>query len=396
MEVKPGCKQTEVGVIPEDWEVVPLGTHFHFKNGLNKAKEFFGHGTPIVNYMDVFQRPSLRVGDILGCVDVSARERRAYEVRQGDVFFTRTSETVEEIGVASVMLDEAEDTVFSGFVLRARPTDEVLDDGFKGYCFAARYFRQQVTARASYTTRALTNGRSLSTALLAKPPLLEQRAIAVALSDVDALLGGLGRLIAKKRDLKQAAMQQLLTGQTRLPGFQGEWKPKTFGELLKYERPDKFLVNSTEYLEKGAIPVLTANKSFILGYTNDESGIYENLPVIIFDDFTTDSKYVEFPFKVKSSAIKILKARSTGVNLQFIFACMRLVDFPLGEHKRYYISEYQHIELPTPEPDEQTAIAEVLTEMDAELAALEQRREKTRDLKHAMMQELLTGKTRLV
>ena len=219
MEVRPGYKKTEGGVIPEAWEVVPVGDLFTFKNGLNKAKQFFGRGTPIVNYMDVFGKPSLRIGEVVGQVDVSPKELNAYNVRKGDVFFTRTSETVEEIGTASVMLDEPESTVYSGFVLRARPTNDSLDDNFKAYCFSPRYFRKQIVARASYTTRALTNGRSLSAALLARPPLPEQRAIATALSDVDALLDGLDRLIAKKRDLKQAAMQQLLTGQTRLPGF---------------------------------------------------------------------------------------------------------------------------------------------------------------------------------
>jgi type I restriction enzyme S subunit len=216
------------------------------------------------------------------------------------------------------------------------------------------------------------------------------------LSDVDALLGGLDRLIAKKRDLKQAAMQQLLTGQTRLPGFSGEWKPRKFSELLKYERPDQYIISSTEYEVEGDTPVLTANKSFVLGYTSETFGVFDSLPVIIFDDFTTDSKYVEFPFKVKSSAIKILKARSPEAKLKFVAERMRLLRFPVGEHKRYYISEYQHVELPTPEPDEQTAIATVLSDMDAELAALEARRAKTRDLKQAMMQELLSGKTRLV
>ena len=222
--MRPGYKKTEVGVIPEAWEVVPVGDLFTFKNGLNKAKQFFGRGTPIVNYMDVFGKPSLRIGEVVGQVAVSPKELNAYNVRKGDVFFTRTSETVKEIGTASVMLDEPESTVYSGFVLRARPTNDSLDDTFKTYAFSPRYFRKQIIARASYTTRALTNGRSLSVALLARPPLPEQRAIAAALSDVDALLGGLDRLIAKKRDLKQAAMQQLLTGQTRLPGFHGEWE----------------------------------------------------------------------------------------------------------------------------------------------------------------------------
>jgi type I restriction enzyme S subunit len=142
--------------------------------------------------------------------------------------------------------------------------------------------------------------------------------------------------------------------------------------------------------------VLTANKSFVLGYTSETFGVFGSLPVIIFDDFTTDSKYVTFPFKVKSSAVKILKARSPETNLKFVAERMRLLGFAVGEHKRYYISEYQHVELPTPAPDEQSAIAALLSAIDAELAALEARRDKTRNLKQAMMQELLTGKTRLV
>lgn len=232
-EIRPGYKQTEVGVIPEDWDELPLGSLFNFKNGLNKAKEFFGHGTPIVNYMDVFNQSGLQSAVILGRVDVNRDELKAYEVRRGDVFFTRTSETVEEIGIASVMIGEVQDTVFSGFILRARPVDDSLDNEFKRYCFSAPYFRQQVTMRASYTTRALTNGRSLSAALIARPPLPEQRAIAAALSDADALMAALEAMIAKKRDLKQAAMQRLLTGKTRLPGFSGEWEVKRLGDVCR-------------------------------------------------------------------------------------------------------------------------------------------------------------------
>src|SRR5690606_14898542 len=113
-----------------------------------------------------------------------------------------------------------------------------------------------------------------------------------------------------------------------------------------------WIVQSTEYQENGDTPVLTANKSFVLGYTGEDFGIYKNLPVMIFDDFTTDFKYVDFPFKVKSSAIKILKARKPETNLVFVAERMRLIEFLTGEHKRYYISEYQHLELPVPDPDE--------------------------------------------
>ncbi len=227
------------------------------------------------------------------------------------------------------------------------------------------------------------------------PTVAEQRAIAGALSDVDELIGRLDQLIAKKRNLKQATMQQLLTGQTRLPGFGGKWEVKKIGELLKYERPDKYFVKSDDYQDSAKTPVLTANKSFVLGHTNEDFGIYDDLPAIIFDDFTTDSKFVEFRFKIKSSAIKILKARSAEANLKFVYERMRLINFPLGEYKRHYISEFQIIEIPTPKPAEQTAIAVVLSDMDAELAALEQQRDKTRALKQGMMQELLTGRIRL-
>ena len=116
-----GYKQTNLGPLPNTWEAVLLGDLFVFKNGLNKAKRFFGSGTPIVNYMDVFKRPGLRPSDLSGRVNLTPEEIRNFNVRKGDVFFTRTSETVEDIGVASVMLYEPHDTVFSGFVLRARP-----------------------------------------------------------------------------------------------------------------------------------------------------------------------------------------------------------------------------------------------------------------------------------
>jgi type I restriction enzyme S subunit len=391
MEVKPGYKQTEVGVIPEDWDAVPMqAITTHIGDGL--------HGTPVYSSNgDYFfiNGNNLNTGKIVisgdtRLVDHSEFTKHRKPLSDRSILMSING-TIGNLGLFEgerVVLGKSaaylnvKFGISRQFVYHSLQTSVVRRQFFNGLTGTTISNLGLATIRRTQIPLPPTDG--------------EQRAIAEALSDVDGLLGGLDRLIAKKRDLKQAAMQQLLTGQTRLPGFHGEWKPKRFAELLKYERPDKFLVNSAEYLEKGDIPVLTANKSFILGYTNDDFGIYQSLPAIIFDDFTTDSKYVDFPFKVKSSAIKILKARSAEANLLFIFARMRLVNFPLGEHKRYYISEYQHIELPTPEPDEQIAIAEVLTDMDAELAAFEQRREKTRALKQAMVQELLTGKTRLL
>ena len=228
------------------------------------------------------------------------------------------------------------------------------------------------------------------------PQVQEQRAIAEVLSDVDGLLNALEALITKKQAIKQAVMQQLLTGKTRLPGFSGAWEKTKISDLLAYRRPDPYIVQSAEYTEHGNVPVLTANKAFILGYTDEVSGICHNFPVIVFDDFTTDSKYATFPFKVKSSAIKLLYPKHERVSLKYVFERMQLIDFPLGNHKRYYISEYQNLELYAPDYDEQHAIASVLSDMDAEIAALEERRDKTHAIKQGMMQQLLTGRVRLM
>ena len=136
----------------------------------------------------------------------------------------------------------------------------------------------------------------------------------------------------------------------RFPEFQndGEWELRSLAEILNYEQPGAYIVNDTNYKKKGT-PVLTANKGFILGYTDESYGVYNDLPVIIFDDFTTDKKFVNFPFKVKSSAIKLLTLKNKNRDdLKFIFECMKNIKFEEKEHKRYYISTYQNIKILVP------------------------------------------------
>jgi len=128
-----------------------------------------------------------------------------------------------------------------------------------------------------------------------------------------------------------------------------KWPMVELGEVLDYEQPTKYIVESVDYDDKYATPVLTAGKSFVLGYTDETNGIFkEKLPVIIFDDFTTASKFVDFPFKVKSSAMKILHADKKRANIKFLFHTMQRITFPINEHKRYWISEYSKIKIPLP------------------------------------------------
>lgn len=200
----------------KNWNDVPLGDLFIFKNGLNKAKEFFGHGSPIINYMDVFGSAGIKAHEVLGKVSVTTDEIRTYGAQKGDVFFTRTSETTDEIGISSVLLETVPNCVFSGFVLRARPKNQMLEDQFKQYCFSSRHVRDQIIASASYTTRALTNGRNLSSVRMAIPETDEQIAIAEVLSDMDDEITALEAEAEKARAIKQGMTQILLTGKTRL------------------------------------------------------------------------------------------------------------------------------------------------------------------------------------
>ena len=133
------------------------------------------------------------------------------------------------------------------------------------------------------------------------------------------------------------------------------WAVCKFEDILEYEQPQQYIVNSTDYSDEYEIPVLTAGKSFIIGKTNEKSGVCKRLPVIIFDDFTTDSKYVDFPFKVKSSAIKILHAKG-NVNPQYIAYLMSVTRLIGDTHKRYWISEYSKIPIMLPPVNEQEKI----------------------------------------
>jgi type I restriction enzyme S subunit len=179
-----------------------------------------------------------------------------------------------------------------------------------------------------------------------------------------------------------------------LKGFEGEWEDVELGELLDYEQPTKYLVSNTLYDDSYSTPVLTAGKTFVLGYTNEEHGICNDLPVLIFDDFTTASKYVDFPFKAKSSAMKLLRPKP-NVNLKYVFEAMQLMNYEVGGHERHWISKFVYLTVPCPPIEEQTAIAQVLQAADKEINLLKAKAEKLREQKKGLMQVLLTGKKRL-
>jgi len=152
-----------------------------------------------------------------------------------------------------------------------------------------------------------------------------------------------------------------------------KWEMVELGEVLDYEQPTKYLVKSVEYKDDYQTPVLTAGKTFILGYTNEEDGIFKNgLPVIIFDDFTTATKFVDFPFKVKSSAMKILHAKRQIANIRYVFYIIQNIDFKFSEHKRFWISEYSKLKIPLPPLEIQEQIVSELDGYSSIIAGAKQ------------------------
>lgn len=174
-----------------------------------------------------------------------------------------------------------------------------------------------------------------------------------------------------------------------------DWQYKKLGDLLKYEQPTKYLVSSVKYDNSYKTPVLTAGKTFIKGYTNETNGIFsKELPVIIFDDFTTAIQYVDFPFKAKSSAMKILKIQNKDSSIKLIYECMKIINFSADDHKRYWISQYQQLDIKLPQIEEQIKIANFLSAVDKKVEQLNIKKALFEKHKKGVMQQIFSQKIR--
>ncbi len=176
----------------------------------------------------------------------------------------------------------------------------------------------------------------------------------------------------------------------RFPDFKtaGEWGLKSIDECLDYLQPTPYLVADTNYNDSYKTPVLTAGKTFILGYTNEVNGVFEDkLPVIIFDDFTTSTQFVDFPFKAKSSAMKILIEKNSA-NIKFMYELLQMVQFEVGAHERHWISTFAPMQVLVPKPKEQQKIADCLASLDELITAQNQKVEALKQHKKGLMQQL--------
>lgn len=408
MQLKSGYKQSEVGVIPEDWEVTPLGELGEFKNGINKAKEDFGHGFPFVNLMDVFGKPLISNDVNLELVNSSIFDRKNCDLIAGDVLFVRSSVKPSGVGLTTLVSADLFNVVFSGFLIRYRDYGNLALE-YKRHCFFDFGFRTRLISGSSVSANTNVNQHTLKSLLISYPKDKdEQRAIAAALDDVAALIVALDALIAKKRDLKIAAMQQLLTGKKRLAGFSGDWVVENFGNIAS---PRKQRVNPLRLSERPFCIELEDIEQNTGKLTVRSLGEQSSLKSSFFAGDVLFGKLRAYLRKywladrdgICSTEIWPLVPKSELVTSAYLLQIVKSDGFIEAANLSYGThmprSEWKSVakfEVQLPQLEEQIAMAEVLSDMDAEIAALEAKRDKTRDLKRGMMQELLTGRTRLM
>lgn len=424
--MKDGYKKTELGWIPKEWELKTIGELFDFKNGLNKEKEYFGKGTKIVNYVDVYRNRYIDNSNINGLVTVSEKEKESFNTRKGDVFFTRTSETINEIGMTAVLGEDIKDLVYSGFVLRARPKTDELSLGYKKYCFSDFYARKEIIKKSSYTTRALTSGTLLKDVLIKVPPLKEQEKIADILSNVDSQIYDTHKLIEKTKELKKGLMQRLLTKgighiefkNTEVGNIPVEWEVRdllslslTKGEYGIGAAATEYVLGKPRYLritDIGEDSRLLNNEirgfkesdyeSFILkegdivfartGNTTGKSYVYNiNDGELVYAGFLirfrinkelVNENYIKYILQSKRywDWVKVMSTRSgqPGINSK----------------------EYGEFKIQLPILEEQNKISSMLSSIDNQIEEYENKKIKFEELKKGLMQKLLTGKIRVI
>lgn len=404
-----GYKQTDVGVIPEDWMVKPLGMLCEITAGRDLVREDF---SPVADHYHEYPIYSNALTN-KGLYGYST----SYQYKPDKITVTARG----DIGHANYR-----STRFCAIgrllVLSARQQCDLR--------FVTEYINNFVAFALESTGVPQLTAPQISTYAIALPPTkAEQEAIAEALSDADALIESLEQLLTKKRHLKQGAMQELLTGKKRLPGFSGEWEVKSLGDLFDFSggfsaSRDQLSEDGYCYLHYGDIH--TSNKIFI-----DVRSKYQDIPKlniplkkvsaasllddgdIVFVDASEDdegtSKHVVIVNPGKTpfiSGLHTIVAKSRTNELNHLYRRYCFQTRAVKTQFRFYAvgtkvsgvskTNIVKITLPVPSVSEQTAIASILSDMDAEIAALEEKIAKARNIKQGMMQELLTGRIRLV
>jgi type I restriction enzyme, S subunit len=404
---KPGYKQTEVGVIPEDWELVKIGDYAYVTKlaGFEYTNYFdYRKSGPIIAIRALnIKDGKLDLSDIHTLPKQTSKLLPRSQLDKGDLVISY----VGTLGRVAVIPEDGKFHLAPN-VAKIRTNLAQVDPFYLSQSLNGEIGQQAIFKVAASTTQAALSMHNLREVTFVLPPLPEQHAIATALSDVDALIESLDKLIAKKRDIKQATMQQLLTGKTRLPGFSGEWDVKKLGEIAEIgmgrtpsRRNQTYWGRGYKWLSIADLKckyVFETKEEITALAASDMTVIPKGTLVMSFKLTIGKVAFTGCDMHSNEAICSFTKLRA---NAEYLYYILSQTDFSLyGKQavKGYTLNtdSLNSVEILYPNISEQQAIATILSDMDAEIAALERRRDKTRALKQGMMQELLTGKTRLL
>lgn len=411
--VKQGYKETEIGVVPSSWDVKLFESVGEFYKGAGiSMKDVVFAGYPCIMYGDIYVKFDTHFTkcDYSITAQTAANSSKA---KHGDLFFTASGETAEEIGKC-VSYQGDRDIYIGGDIIAIRPSLD-YDSLFLAYVQNSFFLISQKASFAQGCSVVHISGENIKKLVFAAPPLPEQRRIAEVLTDVDSLIESLEKLIAKKKAIKQGAMQELLTGKKRLPGFTGEWVEKKLDALLSSAKSGGTPLTSVSSYYNGNIPFLsindmTAQGKYLRYASNNVSreGIDNSSSFVVPIESLIYSMYASVGFV---SIAKIQLAISQAVlclivndncDTEFLYYMLchtkPMIFKYVGEgtQKNLTAKAVKSFKLVIPKyKAEQTAIATVLSDMDSEITELEQKLLKYRNIKTGMMQTLLTGKIRL-
>lgn len=405
-DVSPGYKRTEAGVIPEDWDSVRLGDVIDLLTGFPFPSSGYTHSGVLLVRGSNVKRGRLDWGDdITKYWPVITANIAQYVLREGDLVIAmdgalvgRSYAVITDADLPSLLLQRVA-RIRSSKVNQALLACWVASDSFVNHV-------DSVKTHTAIPHISPSDIRNFQITVPSNPN--EQRAIAEALADVDGLLAALDKLIAKKRAIKQAAMQQLLTGKTRLPGFSGEWATKRLGEIATIAMGRTPSRTNAAFWGRGHVWLSIADlQGKIISESKEQ---ITDLAAASMTPIPKGTLLMSFKLSIGRLCFAgcdlftneaICSFTNLKANPEYIYYSLGRTDFSLyGKHavKGYTLNSesLKAIEVLLPESKEQTAIATILSDMDAEIAALEARRDKTRAIKQGMMQQLLTGRIRLV
>ncbi len=400
-KVPEGYKKNKEIIFPIDWEVTSLNlvkdksdryaiTGGPFGSDL-KSEHYTSSGVQVIQLQNIGDGSFINESKIYTSVE-KANQLKSCNIYPDEIIISKMGDPVAR---ACIMPSDDDRYVMSSDGIRLKVDTSKNNNYFIFNVINSFYFRKKASRKSIGTTRLRISLPDIKSIEFPKPKnKQEQDKLSLIIKLWDDAIKSKKQFIGEQKELKKGLMQRLLKGEVRFPEFNDEWNEKKIIDVLDYEQPTPYIVDEVLDYSENKTPVLTANKSFILGSTKDTHNIYSDLPVIIFDDFTIDNKYVDFPFKVKSSAMKILKAKEE-VDTKFIYELMQFVKFPLGEHKRYYISEYQYLKIKIPSYPEQQKISEVSKLMDKKIKLLQEELQQLKEQKKGLMQLLLTGIVRV-